>query len=1422
MKALIFLLTCTYLTLAVPLGTSCISPLSDVNGEGFSDNVNPLLCGTNAISEKLTCDSTTGRCLGTLYYSGCEPGKCAPAYYCGNAGVCLSCMENCKICPNSASCTEPLKTYYYSAEKNKCLKIPLSNCIVGDNSTCVSCETGYTVNGNGTCSACAYGCLECETEGLCESKSCGPELFWNGTDCAPGVKNCLYGGNATTVCELCNFGFYLQTDDAGVQTCLKGADKCAYVGLSGHCKSCENGYHWITDTQTCEEIHVESCISTSTGEDCKACDTNYALDNYCSYVILNCEVASSPVTCAKCSPGYFWDSSKYECSPCIEGCAECTAFTAAGCSACLPTYFFTKEYNCQKCIDNCKICTARGTCTTCNVGYYYDSTTNTCLRCSVDGCESCDIYPKVCEVCKEGYYMKDSVCVAVTTIVNCASYSRYTGVCITCTPGYFFNMTNGICQACTLTEGCANCISTRCVECKEGYHAVDTGCVPNDALPAHCKTYGSNSCTECEFGYYLSSLGCTKIVSGAIANCESHVYNSGLICATCSPGYYRYSSTQCVPIVPIKNCASYSTVNSKCDMCILGYYPAAYGNRCDPCTVTKGCTQCNADGCVACSSEYFLNGVVCALKRSILYCVELSDSGSCKVCERGYILSSQGNCVLDTKGFLKGCSVYSYVSTTSGLVSSCLACNSTTYLNTKTDGSRNCSGKVSTTVPACVEHIANNACSRCADGYAINNISTCVKANVPMVGCLNQMLYYNSLTSEVLNKCENCLPGYYKTSDLLKCIKCSDKCGKCDNSTYCSGCEPGYYLSSDNTCKACTEGCETCSSATCLSCKDGYYLKGGVCQKGPANSVNTFMDDSCSLCAPNYGIFYNTPCPSCKDSTCNKCTNADKTGSCTTCSGGYYLGVGKNCSVQCDNTTHCIGACESPTRCTKCEPGYFVNVNGTCQECVSGCGVCHGNTTAKCDACLPGYFKSEIDATCLPCADDDSYPTERIEKCGPQRKNATNNGYVEDSITPTISCQPGSYLEQTCVYVEGCAVPDRSPNKCAKCEDGYYLGNTNETNDYLCHECYVENCYKCSAMTKCEECVEGFYVAYQNKEPFCLPCTGSGCKACNSTATTCTACTAGYKLVSSSCVACTSKDGPNSCNCPEGQYWSATLKTCLACADGCTLCTNSSACQACDDLYYLDNVTCKTTENLPSHCASVYPIGYCRNCAAGTYYNETATPASCDDCHLLYKNCSSCNPQQCLACDTGFYLNGTTCAPCYISSCSSCSDSKTCDQCDSGFYFDGKACSKCITGCVACAAKATCQVCESTYYLTVNKTCESCGTGCSVCNNSTNCANCSDGYFMRNGTCSACYGPCKTCISSKSEECLTCNANANLRVFYYAMFDSGYVPVGPCECTSGLVYDTVNRKCSSTSSSSFSSYLFTGVVSLFVILLAIL
>jgi len=184
----------------------------------------------------------------------------------------------------------------------------------------------------------------------------------------------------------CYLNYYPDSTSNQCLRCDASCVECSASGTNG-CSSCLAGR--FLQLPPGPSICGASCYlgyyADSTLHQCLACDgtceeCNTLGPNSCT----SCPAGSflllppGPSTCgASCYLGYYSDSTSNQCLRCDASCVECSASGKNGCSSCWAGRFLLLIPGPSSCG------------TSCNLGYYPDSTSHQCLAC--DGtCEGCN------------------------------------------------------------------------------------------------------------------------------------------------------------------------------------------------------------------------------------------------------------------------------------------------------------------------------------------------------------------------------------------------------------------------------------------------------------------------------------------------------------------------------------------------------------------------------------------------------------------------------------------------------------------------------------------------------------------------------------------------------------------------------------------------------------------------------------------------------------------------------------------------------------------------------------------------------------------------------------------------------------------------------------------------------------------------
>ena len=215
------------------------------------------------------------------------------------------------------------------------------------------------------------------------------------------------------------------------------------------------------------------------------------------------------------------------------------------------------------------------------------------------------------------------------------------------------------------------------------------------------------------------------------------------------------------------------------------------------------------------------------------------------------------------------------------------------------------------------------------------------------------------------------------------------------------------------------------------------------------------------------------------------------------------------------------------------------------------------------------------------------------------------------------------------------------------------------------------------------------------------------------------------------------------------------MTSCASCHSACSVCTGSShsQCSECNTNYYLQPAPSTT-------CLSYCPDGYWKDDATKT----------CLVCHSYCSKCSGPNTDECSACISGYFLQGSTCELCH-SACSACTGalSSQCTACNSNYYLqppplDTACLDSCTDGYWPDDASNQCQPCHGSCSICSgpeNTVCTACSSGFFLQPLSTTCSDsCPAGYGGNSSTntCVQCDTSCSTCSGPNNNQCSACNS----------------------------------------------------------------
>lgn len=151
--------------------------------------------------------------------------------------------------------------------------------------------------------------------------------------------------------------------------------------------------------------------------------------------------------------------------------------------------------------------------------------------------------------------------------------------------------------------------------------------------------------------------------------------------------------------------------------------------------------------------------------------------------------------------------------------------------------------------------------------------------------------------------------------------------------------------------------------------------------------------------------------------------------------------------------------------------------------------------------------------------------------------------------------------------------------------------------------------------------------------------------------------------------------------------------SCYPCYYRCLYCEGPLAnqCTTCTQNYVLnDNGTCSSCSQNCISCSMTSEGAVCETCASGFYLSQ-----STGTCKVCSEGAQTCTFSAVQTCKQGYYLLNSICFYC-ISNCLSCSDAYSCSLCRSGYYLTSQStCSPCqISNCASCSSPGTsCSLC---------------------------------------------------------------------------------------------------------------------------------
>ncbi|ELP89325.1 cysteine surface protein, putative, partial [Entamoeba invadens IP1] len=402
--------------------------------------------------------------------------------------------------------------------------------------------------------------------------------------------------------------------------------------------------------------------------------------------------------------------------------------------------------------------------------------------------------------------------------------------------------------------------------------------------------------------------------------------------------------------------------------------------------------------------------------------------------------------------------------------------------------------KILEVVIRCTNGIYIKTTQRCEDFTICNdaNCKYCPFNKNSCVLCKSQFALVNSKCEHIVNcelplsnRCLKCATGFSLKDGL--CVS-DETCitvqlsGRCQICTTNNGCinNNGKCVESDKNSEVITNynivSCNknfVSNTTNCLKCND-LYIYSELCENGKATKCDSSSQmDTNGICKINDCVLPNDQNGKCT-TTIDYCIYLSN-GKCNECETEHYL---SNNICNNNKKPNCI--LQNSFGCMKCQDTYYLDESTKqCEGCDPSCLTCF-DTSTKCLSCPHNTFLSNYKCNtnedlkltcnkftsygsgCVACKDGFYRVGLDCFECDQKCKTCNNKYSCLTCNLTNYKTNSGDCLPQSDII--GCAV-NVTQSGCSKCQDGYYIINTNE-----CQECN-DNCNTCTlSRNKCTSC----------------------------------------------------------------------------------------------------------------------------------------------------------------------------------------------------------------------------------------------------------------------------------------------------------------------------------------------------------------
>lgn len=593
--------------------------------------------------------------------------------YVFSGGVCVvSTQTNCKTLAQNGNCVFCNTNFFLDPNSQKCISISGNNLILGcaaytSSQMCVSCAGNFFVqtgkcapvnitiancqiySSNGVCSQCGPGflltadlnsCTQAPITGNCllytylGCGSCNPGFIQNQNFYFTGFSNQPFSHSMLNNFVNAPFGNWIALNVCQAVTILN----CATFSAFNTCISCLPGF--FLSTNSCEPFPLPSitnCAIYSTLRNCITCNAMFFLNNNsCLPVIAisNCLIYDSSVAssvCLSCVSGFYVQNNICIARAASSSINNCQIFsnTTDSCSVCTSGNILTTDnIGCLPSISNCMAYSASTfqntalQCSNCDNNYYLISSGST-ISCTLGTVLNCFVYAvnaNTCQLCRNGFYLSNSACIAHVTIQNCIIYDPFLfNTCSICSRGFYNFVFATVCVQTSLVSNCINYSfdGNSCTNCANGFYILGGSCTLIPSTFSNCATFTGTACSLCNIGFMVNMIGnlanCVAPLDYITSSNNSPCFQMANISANTIPTWTASPSvTQFVP-----NCLT-------CNLYMYGYTPQSAEAICvrtNQLTMYSGfvlVSNCKRYGlnyalistivCMECANGFFLTG----------------------------------------------------------------------------------------------------------------------------------------------------------------------------------------------------------------------------------------------------------------------------------------------------------------------------------------------------------------------------------------------------------------------------------------------------------------------------------------------------------------------------------------------------------------------------------------------------------------------------------------------------------------------------------------------------------------------------------------------------------------------------------------------------------------------------------------------